>query len=142
MHPDQYLCKRCGRRWEGEDPFSGWRPTPENLAELPYAVRAYIDSIKADNERLDRLNTDKFNTIQAYCKEASRDKAKVQGLRAVLHAATKAIDEAVPLLDDYRATIESLNGEAVADTRTSAAFAAIREFLAVAKPAARREGGE
>ena len=61
-----------------------------------------LAALRAENERLTRLNEDKFRTIQAYCKAADEDKATNAALRARL-AAADGLAEAIDLLYDDKA---------------------------------------
>jgi hypothetical protein len=45
---------------------------------------AYWNEIREENTRLKKLNDDKFNHLQAYCKAASEDKAEIARLQRII----------------------------------------------------------
>jgi len=60
-----------------------------DLVSRVVELRAENADLRREVERLNRLNEDKFEHIEAYCKAASEDKAEIERLKAELADAEK-----------------------------------------------------
>lgn len=63
-------------------PNDGEKLLPQTWESDARYLADRIPQLMEENLQLEKLNTDKFNTIQAYCKAASEDKAETKLLRA------------------------------------------------------------
>lgn len=98
-------------------------------ADMLTSRDAKLAEVQAANTELQRLNDDKFRTIQAYCKAASEDKAQLRAAMAVVEAVKKLIDDcdelALPELFSSLTSFEALRsalpqGEATAERQAPA----------------------